>query len=72
MSLRATFGAIVAGTVQVGGVCQTDDMAKTAVKRVTLGPQAHFSGQSIPTRQEIDAMHNEAHEECYITDSVES
>jgi organic hydroperoxide reductase OsmC/OhrA len=39
---------------------------------VTLRPEAQFSGDTLPTRAEIDAMHHEAHEECFIANSVKS
>jgi organic hydroperoxide reductase OsmC/OhrA len=29
-----------------------------------------FSGVPLPTRGQIDAMHHEAHAECYIANSV--
>ncbi len=53
------------------------EMAKNAagkliVATVTLKPEAQFSGDKLPTRTEIDAMHHEAHEECFIANSVKS
>ena len=37
---------------------------------VTLRPEVQFSGESLPTRQQIEAMHHSAHAECYIAHSV--
>jgi organic hydroperoxide reductase OsmC/OhrA len=45
---------------------------KVAVLSVTLHPDARFSGEHLPTRQEIDALHHEAHELCFIANSVTS
>jgi organic hydroperoxide reductase OsmC/OhrA len=39
---------------------------------VTLKPDVAFSGDNLPTRAQIDAMHHEAHEECYIANSVKT
>ena len=43
---------------------------RIAMTRVVLRPQAQFSGQRLPTRNEIDAMHHEAHAQCFIANSV--
>ncbi len=37
---------------------------------VTLRPQAVFAGSPQPTRADIDAMHHEAHAQCFIAHSV--
>jgi organic hydroperoxide reductase OsmC/OhrA len=37
---------------------------------VTLRPRASFSGERIPTFAEIESMHRQAHEECFIANSV--
>jgi organic hydroperoxide reductase OsmC/OhrA len=37
-----------------------------------LHPKVQFSGERLPTREEIDAMHHEAHEECFIANSVKT
>ena len=37
---------------------------------VTLRPQATFVGEKKPARPELDAMHHEAHERCFIANSV--
>jgi organic hydroperoxide reductase OsmC/OhrA len=38
--------------------------------QVTLRPEIEFSGSSLPTRAEIEAMHEAAHEQCFIAHSV--
>ena len=45
---------------------------KIAMTVVTLRPEAVFSGEKLPTRIEIDALHHEAHEACYIASSVKT
>ena len=39
---------------------------------VTLKPEVRFSGEPLPTRAQIEAMHHPAHAECYIANSVSS
>jgi len=37
-----------------------------AMTVVTLRPDVHFSGEHLPTREQINQMHHEAHEQCFI------
>jgi organic hydroperoxide reductase OsmC/OhrA len=41
-----------------------------AMTRVTLRPNVAFVGERLPTDDEIAAMHHEAHDECFIANSV--
>ncbi len=43
---------------------------KTAMTRVTLRPEARFSGPKQPTREQLDELHHRAHDECFIANSV--
>jgi organic hydroperoxide reductase OsmC/OhrA len=43
---------------------------KQAVTEVTLRPTAAFGGDRQPTASDIADMHHEAHEECFIANSV--
>jgi organic hydroperoxide reductase OsmC/OhrA len=54
------------------GEMAKNEQGKMAVAVVTLHPEAVFSGERRPTRADIDAMHHEAHEECFIANSVKS
>lgn len=45
---------------------------KVALLTITLHPDAKFSGEHQPTRADIDALHHEAHELCFIANSVTS
>jgi organic hydroperoxide reductase OsmC/OhrA len=47
-------------------------VGKMVVATVTLKPEAKFSGDKLPTRADIDAMHHEAHDECFIANSVKT
>lgn len=54
------------------GIMEKNDRKKLWISEVTLNPEVIFSGASIPTREEIIQMHDEAHEECFIANSVKS
>lgn len=42
-----------------------------AETKVTLHPQTKWTGMA-PDRAKFDAMHHEAHEECFIANSVKT
>ncbi len=55
----------------------TGKMAKNAagkswISEVTLHPKVLFSGEKTPDQPEIAAMHHQAHEECFIANSVKT
>ena len=54
------------------GVMEKNAQGKLAITRVTLRPAVQFSGDKVPTREEIGHLHHEAHEECFIASSVKS
>jgi organic hydroperoxide reductase OsmC/OhrA len=54
------------------GTLEKDADSKLAITRVTLRPQIKFSGNSEPTRGQLETMHREAHEKCFIANSVKT
>jgi organic hydroperoxide reductase OsmC/OhrA len=52
------------------GVMGRNALGKVAMLTVTLRPEVCFSSDQHPDRAELDAMHHEAHEECFIANSV--
>lgn len=54
------------------GVMSRNAVGKIAITRVTLRPQVRFGGEHKPTAQQHDALHHQAHEQCYIANSVQS
>lgn len=52
------------------GVMSKNAAGKLAMTLVTLRPEVTFSGERIPSREEIAAIHHDAHEECFIASSV--
>jgi organic hydroperoxide reductase OsmC/OhrA len=52
------------------GTLGKNTAGKVAITSVTLRPQVQFSGEQIPTRTAIQALHHKAHEKCFIASSV--
>jgi len=52
------------------GAMAKNASGKLAMTQVTLHPRVVFAGDRLPDRAEIDAMHHEAHAECFIANSV--
>ncbi len=55
----------------VGQMGKNSD-GKVAMTHVTLKPDVRFSGDRLPTPEQIEHMHHEAHEACYIANSVKT
>ena len=54
------------------GIMEKNAEGKMAMTVVTLRPDAKFSGERVPTREELERLHHEAHEACFIASSVKS
>jgi organic hydroperoxide reductase OsmC/OhrA len=54
------------------GALGKDERGRTAMVRVTLRPRVTFAGEKRPTGEDVAAMHHEAHEKCFIANSVKS
>lgn len=54
------------------GVMEKNAAGKMAMTVVTLKPEVTFSGERLPTREQIEQMHHVAHEECFIANSVKT
>jgi organic hydroperoxide reductase OsmC/OhrA len=54
------------------GVMGKNAEGKMAMLTVTLKPAVDFSGKNLPTPEQIAQMHHEAHQECYIANSVKT
>jgi organic hydroperoxide reductase OsmC/OhrA len=52
------------------GVLARNAEGRAAMTVVTLRPEATFAGERKPSRAELDTMHHEAHERCFIANSV--
>lgn len=54
------------------GVMEKNADGKMAMTLVTLRPDVEFSGERRPTREELDSLHHEAHDACFIANSVKT
>lgn len=54
------------------GVMEKNADGKLWMSVVTLRPDVQFSGDRLPTRDEIEDMHHGAHSECFIANSVKT
>ena len=71
LSLAAKAGLCVDRyTDAAAGVMQRNAAGKMAMTRVTLRPQVIFGGARIPTPEQLHALHHQAHDECFIANSV--
>lgn len=54
------------------GVMEKNAEGKVAMTVVTLHPEVTFSGERQPSREELDKLHHDAHEACFIANSVKT
>ena len=54
------------------GELERDGEGRMSMTVVTLRPGVDFSGHRQPSAEEIDRLHHEAHEACYIANSVKT
>jgi organic hydroperoxide reductase OsmC/OhrA len=54
------------------GVMEKNAEGKVAMTVVTLHPEVTFSGEHQPSREELDKLHHDAHEACFIANSVKT
>jgi organic hydroperoxide reductase OsmC/OhrA len=52
------------------GTMGPNDAGRVAILRAELRPAVTFSGVAVPTAEQVDALHHDAHERCNIANSV--
>ncbi|TBR43548.1 OsmC family peroxiredoxin [Marinomonas agarivorans] len=57
-------------TDQAVGTMGENTSGKMAVTKVILRPKVIFSGDKQPSSEQLEAMHHQAHELCFIANSV--
>ena len=57
---------------EAGGIMATDEAGKMAMTRVILRPRITFSGKPQPTTAQLEKMHHQAHNLCFIANSVKT
>ena len=71
LAARAGF-AVASYRDEAEGILGKTAAGKTAMTRVVLRPVIAFTGEPRPTRGDIAALHHDAHEACFIANSVTS
>ncbi|MCJ8294900.1 MAG: hypothetical protein MJK15_10875 [Colwellia sp.] len=51
---------------------ETDAQGKIVMTKVTLRPQAIFSRDKEPSLTQLEKMHHQAYEQCFIANSVKT
>jgi organic hydroperoxide reductase OsmC/OhrA len=54
------------------GAMSRNSRGRLAITSIQLSPEIMFSGARCPSESEVSALHHEAHEECYIANSISS
>ena len=54
------------------GIMAKNAEGRLAMTQVTLRPHIEFGGSNLPNKEDLDAMHHQAHEECFIANSVKT
>lgn len=73
LSLAAARGYVVDGyRDKAVGIMGDDASGKIAMISVTLHPAVDFVGERLPTKEQVIALHEEAHGRCYIANSVKT
>lgn len=52
------------------GILEKNSNGKMAITKIILSPQIEFTGSKIPSPEEISKLHDKAHSECFIANSV--
>lgn len=59
-------------TDQAVGFLEEDESGKFFMTKIILDPKVVFVGPNIPSKQQIKEMHNIAHNNCFIANSVKT
>lgn len=54
------------------GVMAADDSGKISMTKITLRPDVKFAGERQPTIEQLEKMHDQSHEQCFIANSIKS
>ncbi|MDO8289836.1 MAG: OsmC family protein [Parvibaculum sp.] len=71
LSLAAKAGhAVLSYSDDASGIMAKDDRGRMAMTRITLAPVIVFAGGEGPDAAGLAALHHEAHEKCFIANSL--
>ena len=54
------------------GVMDTDSVGRLSMTKVTLRPKVTFAGERQPSFEQLEKMHHQSHEQCFIANSVKT
>ncbi|QUJ66240.1 OsmC family protein [Photobacterium sp. GJ3] len=54
------------------GLMEKDSNGKIAMTKVILRPEVKFSGEKQPSLEQLEKMHHQSHEQCFIANSVKT
>lgn len=54
------------------GIMEKNSDGKQSMTKVTLKPHVQFSGNNKPTIEQLENMHHQSHEQCFIANSVKT
>lgn len=54
------------------GVMSKNEKGVSWVSTITLRPKTVYSGAKMPSREEVEKLHHEAHEQCFISNSIKT
>jgi organic hydroperoxide reductase OsmC/OhrA len=73
LSIAAKHGFVVDSYVdRASGFMEKNGEGKVAVSRIVLRPEVAFGGERRPTPEEIEHIHHESHEQCFIANSLKT
>lgn len=52
------------------GYLEKNEQGKLVITRVQLRPQVRFAQDCAPSPEELDALHQQSHEDCFLANSV--
>ena len=52
------------------GTMGRDERSRIVMREVLLRPRVDFSGETLPSREQIERLHHDAHEACFLANSV--
>lgn len=54
------------------GIMEKDVSGRVSMTKVTLRPKVTFSGDRIPSHDDLEKTHHQSHEQCFIANSVKT
>jgi organic hydroperoxide reductase OsmC/OhrA len=52
------------------GTMGRDERGRTVMREVLLRPRVDFSGDALPSREQVEQLHHAAHAACFLANSV--